>query len=377
MAHSDSFMPTTLKPEFKYEQWAGQLRSKIGRGELVPGDRLPSHSEMKAQFGLSRPTVERIHTLLENEGLIVREARRGAFVAAPEKPASNIIGIFSPLTARYKHQPYNMHLLAGVREVTERMDRPIMLLGGSALQAGRNQDWRQLGGFLALASDDHHITQLLDSLPPRLPCVTLIGETPRALSIICDDYHGAMAATEHLLKLGHRRIAALFSPIALVTRRRIEGYRQALREAGIDFQEKWLREQSHRLTAKIGFEQAAKQTMQQWLHDDWSTLGYTAIVAQNDESAIGIIEALREAGVRVPQDVSVVGFDGTELARHYRPQLTTMRVPLHEIGARGAQLLIDQMDAPQTGRWNDATKAHETLTLPAQLQIGGTTSAPQ
>jgi DNA-binding LacI/PurR family transcriptional regulator len=99
-------------------------------------------------------------------------------------------------------------------------------------------------------------------------------------------------------------------------------------------------------------------------------------VAQNDESAIGIIEALQEAGLRVPQDVSVVGFDGAELARHYRPQLTTLHVPLHEIGARGAQLLIEQMDGSHERHRSDAPETHETIMLPAQLQIGGTTASP-
>jgi DNA-binding LacI/PurR family transcriptional regulator len=367
-------MPSTAGNEFKYEQWAEQLRSKIQRGELTPGDRLPSHADMKEQFGLSRPTVERIHLLLEREGLIVREERRGAFVAARQNPVSNVIGVFSPLGDRYEHQPYNMHLLAGVREVAERLEHQILLLGGSTHREGRKFDWTQVGGVLTLASDDRHIAALIDSLPPGMPCVTLIGESPRALSVSVDDYHGSMAATEHLLELGHRRIAALISPISLITRRRIEGYRQALRKAGLRPREKWLRDQNYRLTAQVGFVQAAKQTMAQWLREDWSPLDCTAIVAQNDESAIGIIEALHEAGLRVPDDVSVIGFDGTELARHFRPRLTTMEVPLHEIGARGAQWLIEQMEASRNGTWTFEAAARETIVLLPRLRVGESTA---
>lgn len=367
--------PSPTKSPFKYEAWADGFRARIHRGELVPGDKLPSHGAMKEQFGLSRPTVERIHSLLESEGLIVREERRGAFVAEPPDVSARTVGVFSPLSERYEHQPYNMHLLSGIRHVVERDERQIMLLGDSALDAGRKLDWSQLGGVLTVAAHEQHLTSLLDTMPPGMPCVTLIGESPRALSITCDDYHGSMTATEYLLELGHRRIAALISPITLVTRRRIEGYRQALQETGIFPDAKWLRDQDYHLTAKHGFTQAAQLTMQQWLAEGWSTLDATAIVAQNDESAIGIIEALQEAGLRVPQDVSVIGFDGTETARNFRPQLTTMAVPLFEIGARGAQRLIEEMEKATKGVWNSTATMQETITISPQLQIGATTAS--
>ena len=367
-------MPSASKTKFKYELWAGELRSKIRHGELAPGDRLPSHSDMKERFGLSRPTVERIHLLLEQEGLIVREERRGAFVAARKNPVPTVIGVFSPLGNRYERQPYNVHLLTGIREVAESMEHEILLLGNSAVDAERKLDWTRLGGVLALAAEDEHVSSLIDSLPPGMPCVTLIGDSYRACSVTCDDYHGSMAATEYLIGQGHRHIAALISSVSLVTRRRIEGYRQALAKAGIASDEKWLRDQPHRLTAQVGFMQAARQSVQKWLREDWSTLGCTALVAQNDECAIGIIEALHEAGLRVPEDVSVVGFDGTELARHFRPRLTTMEVPLHEIGARGARWLIEQMQASRDGTWSYETASRETVVLVPRLRIGDSTA---
>lgn len=369
-------MRNTSKDPFKYEAWANRLRMQIQQGELQPGDQLPSHNEMKEQFGLSRPTVERIHALLEQEGLIVREERRGAFVTSGKRSVSTTIGVFSPLNDRYERQPYNVHLLSGVREVAEGMGHQILLLGDSTARSNRKLDWTQIGGILTLAADDEQLTGLLNAMPPGMPCVTLIGDSPRALSVTCDDYHGSLALTEYLLELGHRRIAALISPIMLVTRRRIEGYQQALTAAGVAYQEKWIRNQPFQLTAAHGFAQAAKICMQQWLREDWQEVGYTAIVAQNDESAIGIIEAIHEAGLRVPQDISVVGFDGTELIRHYRPRLTTTEVPLHEIGARGARWLIQQMEASRNGTWSFETATQETIVLLPRLRIGESTAPP-
>jgi LacI family transcriptional regulator len=105
--------------------------------------------------------------------------------------------------------------------------------------------------------------------------------------------------------------------------------------------------------------------MGSWLRGDWSKLGCTAIAAHNDEAAIGVLKALREADIQVPSDVSVVGFDGTELAAHSDPPLTTWKVPLEEIGARGVKVLLRQMKGES---------ALVRCALAGQLQIGESTA---
>ena len=93
---------------------------------------------------------------------------------------------------------------------------------------------------------------------------------------------------------------------------------------------------------------------------------------QNDETAIGVIAALQDAGLRVPEDVSVVGFDGTEIARYHRPRLTTVKVPLEEIGTRGFELLMQQVERPLGEIGPERPRAR--LLLSTQLQIGQSTA---
>ncbi|MEO7719177.1 MAG: substrate-binding domain-containing protein, partial [Capsulimonas sp.] len=100
----------------------------------------------------------------------------------------------------------------------------------------------------------------------------------------------------------------------------------------------------------------------------WKTLGYTALIAQNDNAAVGAIEAIREAGLRVPEDISVVGYDGNETYDYFTPRLTTVQVPIQEIGATAARMLI----ANVRRRGHTADRA----TVPARLRLGASTGPP-
>jgi LacI family transcriptional regulator len=200
----------------------------------------------------------------------------------------------------------------------------------------------------------------------QTPHALLFQHTSDFTCVAADDFAGAKLATQHLLGLGHRRIAYLLSsdhdPIS---RQRLAGYRSALKKARVlrkgtvKFLSQKQRDQSYRATGEM--------TMRQWLGEDWKDFDCTAILAHNDETAIGVIKALREYGLRVPQDVSVVGFDGTELSELSTPALTTVRVPLWEIGAVAVKTLALQMK-------QDIPLEVQKIVLPVQLKIGASTA---
>jgi DNA-binding LacI/PurR family transcriptional regulator len=159
-----------------------------------------------------------------------------------------------------------------------------------------------------------------------------------------------------------------------MSHQRIDAYQDTLRAQDIEPQAAWMRclhepDKTGRTWERTGYDD-----MQEWLGEGWSTLGCTAILAHNDETAVGVIAALQEAGLRVPEDVSVVGFDGTEIAHFHRPRLTTVEVPLEEIGARGFELLMQQVNRPlsEIGQ----ARSQMQLSLPTQLQIGQSTAPP-
>jgi len=155
---------------------------------------------------------------------------------------------------------------------------------------------------------------------------------------------GAMRATQHLISLGHQNIAMIDATLENEpARERLEGYRAALEHAGITFV------QSNVLTATIdkqdGFNREAGYVSMKELLKRTSLLNpVTAVFVSSDVQAIGALEAARELGVRIPEDIAMVSFDDIELASH--AQLSTMRQPMHEMGGLAVEKLRARLKDP-------------------------------
>ena len=208
----------------------------------------------------------------------------------------------------------------------------------------------------------------LRHVPPGLPCVSVMVEVEGMASVVADDYSATNEAMRHLLQLGHRRIAFLHAPEESATAQRLAAYRDALREAGIAPQQKWERLLLSSRVDSEDFVLAGNESMTQWLQEDWSTLDCTALIGQNDATAIGVAAALTKAGMRIPNDVSIVGFDGSDIGEYHSPKLTTIELPLFEIGAKAVEMLSRQISA-------DAVLAEHQV-LRTHLQVRDSTSAP-
>jgi LacI family transcriptional regulator len=155
---------------------------------------------------------------------------------------------------------------------------------------------------------------------------------PEVSSVGATNWLGGLAATKHLVDLGHERIAIITGPTELLcSRARLDGYRAALERAGLSVDDRLVRPGDFRV--KAGYEQAKVLL----------TLNKrpTAIFAGNDLSALGVLRAAREAGFRVPEDLSVVGFDDIPLAEWSTPSLTTVRQPLTEMAAVAVRILVE------------------------------------
>lgn len=335
-------MPTlTLESSSpKYAQLASQLKAQIENGQLKPGDRLPSFSEMRSRFGATPSTVERVFATLERDNLIERVQGRGTFVADWKTfslPVSGQIG-FTVSSQTVRQSPYWAHLLAGLQEVAAQKGLQIVMMG----KAETLQDnWKNLQGILFCDSRSELMAEIAASLAPQTPCVSLLFPVAGIASVLSDDFGGAKAATEHLLELGHQNIACLTGGEDAASANRRAGYRAALRSIGLVPSDEWVRNVTSPRRGNANFLEMGLETMRQWLQTDWRDLGCTAIVCQNDETAIGVLQALREAGLGVPNDVSLVGFDGTEAGTFCSPRLTSVALPLEEIGAAGLELLLE------------------------------------
>lgn len=369
MSHSP-IAEQIVKPDYKYQEWADALRLQIQSGALKPGDKLPSHVEMREKHGVSRPIVERAHAILESEGLIQREARKGAFVieAKPAQQTTDVIGFCCSPLGQYQSHPYFSHLLTAIHGAANRAGRQILLFNS----AQQKQEWDKIGGVLVYQANEDALEKQLTDLPPGMPCVCIFSASPHAFSVVVDDYHGSRAATKHLIELGHTRIGLLSSGQFRIHEHRRDGYLRALREAQIPLDPRLQPELKPADIQEAGFAQAARRAIQRWLQSDWAAANCTALVCQNDDVAIGVIEALQENGIQVPRDVSVVGFDGTEIADYFRPRLTTIKVPLREIGERGIKLLLEKM----ASSLEDEIGAPETIVTPVALKRGDSTAPP-
>jgi LacI family transcriptional regulator len=199
-----------------------------------------------------------------------------------------------------------------------------------------------------------------DLLARRVPTVLLAHPAPFCAQFTCvetDDLLGGYTATRHLLKLGHRRIAFLAGPPATPwAQQRFEGYRRALRETGLDVDEK-LVFQAGRTT-----EDGAKAAAQLLAENS----NATAVQAANDLVAVGCAETFLKRGLRIPDHVSLIGFGNIALCDHLQVPLTTMNQPKYRLGAAA----VAAMQQLLRGQHPDLKP------LPAELVQRASTGAP-
>lgn len=179
----------------------------------------------------------------------------------------------------------------------------------------------------------------------KMPFVVVSNSVPDqdVSSVDCDNITGAHEAASHLLKLGHRRIAFIGGPEGSANARdRFEGYRRALEEAGVPLDRALI-------TGGHFEEQKGRNAMLRLLaHAERPT----AVFAANDVMALGAMKAIKREGLRIPQNIAVVGFDDIPLAQHVEPSLTTVHQPIYQVGRRAAETLVsDLKEGRHEGAW--------------------------
>jgi len=194
---------------------------------------------------------------------------------------------------------------------------------------------RQVDG-LAFAVFHTHAEDLQPVIDAQIPVVRLGGRQaqPGVDLIHSDDEGGARAAVRHLLHSGYRRIAFVCGPAAEgPAAERVAGYRAALAEAGVRPQQNMV---VHTDFSRAGGAHGVERLFRQRKRPD-------AVLCANDMMAIGALDAARERGLRVPDDLAVMGFDDIEAASLVTPRLTTIANPAREIGKACARLLLDRI----------------------------------
>lgn len=248
-------------------------------------------------------------------GLIVHDVRDPYFsgIAAGAMRVAREENLMVMLASTFRDHELELDYVSRLRV---QRARAILLVGSGTTSRGFT---RRLRGLL----DD------FERRGGRAACVSHHGVPIDA--VLPDNRGGGVMAAQHLLSLGHRKIGVIAGPAELVTvRHRLEGARRALSDAGVSLPDRAVVEGDF---SREGGEAAMARLLDQMA-------GVTAVFALNDLMARGALSALAAASRRVPDDVSVIGFDDLPVAVDTSPRLTTIKLPLEEIGERAMRLVL-------------------------------------
>jgi DNA-binding LacI/PurR family transcriptional regulator len=306
-------------------------------------------SDVGRLAGVSHQTVSRVingspHVRPETRERVLEAMRELGYTPNPVARAlvtgrSNTLGVVSFDTTLYGPAS----TLLGIERAAHESGYFIIVASLKALNRTSVTDAverlrrQSVDGILVITPLQDAAEALLHA-PTEIPLVAAeAGPEESGIPVVqVDQFAGAASATRHLLELGHQTVWHLAGPPEfLESRRRVTGWRTTLEEAGAIVPEPLVGDWSAASGYEAGRELAGNSAV-------------TAIFVGNDQMALGVLRALNEAGRRVPDDVSVVGFDDIPEAGFFLPPLTTVRQDFDELGTRSLKLLVGMIDGEKT-----------------------------
>ena len=337
------------KPAPKYLQLKQEIMTWIQSGKLPEGHVLPSENTIAVQFQLSRHTVRQTFAQLEQEGWIERKHGKGTYVTYPHHHHSvfqkvRTIGMLTTSISDYifpnivrgaeaalRNRGYQL-LLSSTDNDKDKEREAIHMMSTQAIQGLIIEPTKSAEGnpnyaFFQLLHKKNIPFLMINEKYPELDCPF----------IKVDDEKGGFLATEYLIQLGHTEIAGFFKTDDLQGLHRLDGFIRAHRLYGLNHEsinivrytteQKWTKPY-----------QQAKRMLQRTLKRP------TAFVCYNDELAVHLLEIVRQLGVSIPQDLSMIGFDDSALATATEVKLSTLTHPKSELGREAAIMLMDWIE---------------------------------
>lgn len=330
-----------MATEHRYREVADDLRERVRNQTYAPGQRLPSERDLTVEFGVQRGTLRRALELLEDEGLILRDAQRGTFVRgahriergrialftgrAPDTDAPNLIG---------RGMAAALRSLPGV-EVFRR-EHPLSPGRIESVTPTPEDAIREGLSGVALYPLPSGETERIRTLAARIPVVLLDVRLP-GLDIDFvgfDDYAAGRTLAAHLVSQGHRKVAFFGSTASETSAHRFNGLSDTLAEHG-------LRPMWPFTVTGGGLAHWPKHLVQALFTDGLTDIP-TAIVCSNDQIAVRTVNLLHTIGLRTPQDICITGFGNSQPEYLDALGLTTMEQPYERVGAAAAMLLAQR-----------------------------------
>lgn len=330
------------KGKTKYAALMENLKGDILSGKIKPGEKLPSENELSARYEISRHTVRKALGILANEGYITAEHGRGTFCSERMRHTKNSRNI--AVITTYLSDYIFPRVLQGVDQVLTENGYSIILknTGNSRAKEVRCLEdilTKDIDGLIIEPSKSQmyckhqHLYERLDEY--GIPYVFIQGIFPQMEQkpyVLMDDCQGGYLLTKYLIGLGHRRIAGIFKVDDIQGQDRHKGYVRALQEAGMAYDPDvviWFHTEDRTVKPISEITRMVK-----------AGVDIDAVVCYNDQIAMEAIRVLKIAGKRVPEDLSVTGYDNSAIAQSGHVKLTTIAHPQEKLGRMAAELLL-------------------------------------
>lgn len=290
--------------------------------------------------------VERLDYIPNHAARSLRRSRSGAIGLAVHDMSNPLYGEIVQGAQRAAAEAGCALLLADIDSLARGDAAARSTLRGGAID-----------GLLLQRAGTSEDRRILQAAGKHLPLVLVNDRSRSYASVAFDDVAGSRLATEHLIALGHRDIAHFSVSGTGRSTARAQGWRSAIRDAGLTPGP--LVSSAHTIDSGI----VAMRELLAFPHRP------TAVFVGNVLTSIGAMTAAKEAGLKIPEDLSIAAYHHLELAAHVTPGLTTVRMPMHEVGAESVQLLLDQLDG--------GAPRQVVVTDPApELMVRGSTAPP-
>jgi LacI family transcriptional regulator len=321
------------------------LQKKIEEGYYKKGLFLPYEKKLSNKYKVSLITIKRALFELENEGLIIKQQGKGSYIKKIEIHNSiKSILVILPLSSNiFFYDEFYGDVWRGMENEANLLGHNLLYTIHSPYSKNKNEflnsiNKEQICGVVIVNEINKEI---LFSLQERnIPFILVDYNYGYYPAIITDNIDGAFEAVNYLISSGHKKIACISIPtFGKSFNERIEGYKKALKFNKIE--EQYIYIQEKKKIQGFGMEEIIEfgyHTCQKLLKD---RKDISAIFCVNDSVAIGAMKAIKEHGLKIPEDISIVGFDGIESSQFTQPSLTTMEIPKEKMGRLGIRKIIE------------------------------------
>ena len=315
-----------------YIQLKRIIKEKIEDGVLKPGTLLLSEKELCRIYNISHITVRQALVELTKEGFLFRIPARGTFVKGISPRRKLPVGAVIAETEGNHSSPYISQLLLGIKSVTIQHNLPLLLYTENESEYLAEASRDKLNGLI-LTDPQVKDTRISILKRKSIPFVVIGRATEEGVYTVDNDNEEiGYLLTAHFLKLGHRRVGFINGPAHFtVSEDRLRGYEKALKEQGISRDGNLIRYGP--FSEENGYEKA-KELLKE---------GVSAIVCGDDFIALGALKAIKEEGLRVPEDIALAGCNNFPLTQHTHPPLTSVEIFPYELGKRAGEKLVKLM----------------------------------